>query len=244
MKLHQIIAVEKTVKNRVGQWMTQAKRAIAQPALFAGHAKTYGKKDADGEEFPDERQLVQFSATGLLSDVAENMTELLDLVASKDDANCRARADVVMGDETLLTDIPATHLLFLEKQIAELASIVDELPVLDPAYNWKMDPALSLHKSDAHKTTKMRKVQKPIVLYDATEQHPAQTQLVASDEIIGWWTTVRHSGALTMEQKKTLQARLRELIKAFKFAREEANGVEVNKEPIGSKLFGYLLKDL
>jgi hypothetical protein len=34
------------------------------------------------------------------------------------------------------------------------------------------------------------------VLYDATEHHPAQTQLISEDVIVGWWETVKHSGAI------------------------------------------------
>jgi len=244
MKLHQIIAVEKTVKNRVGQWMGSARKAIGKSSLFDGFSKTYEKKDEDGEEFPDDRQLVQFSMAGLLQDIAENMTEYLDLVAAKDDANCRARADVVVDGETIMSDIPATHLLFLEKQLAELGAIADELPVLDPAFDWKHDAAAGVYKSNPHKTTKTKKLHVPIVLYDATEHHPAQTQLVQSDEIIGWWTNVKHSGALTMGQKKTLQLRIRELVKAVKFAREEANEAVTAQPNTGGKLFSYLLKDL
>ena len=90
------------------------------------------------------------------------------------------------------------------------------------------------------KTTKMKKVQKPLVLYPATEQHPAQTQLVTEDVTVGTWNTVKYSGAITVQRKKQLQRKIRDLIKAVKFAREKANGHEVTDRAAGEIVFGYL----
>jgi hypothetical protein len=241
-KLHQIIAVEKGVKQRVEKNITTLYQEMQKPSLFEGMAKQYDKRDADGEDFPDERQLVQRNAAEMLAEISAQCTELWDIVAQKDQANCLAKADVVVNGEVLLHDVPATHLLFLEKQLVDMQTAIGALPVLDPAYSWAEDKASGNFKSEVVKTTKMKKVQKPLVLYPATEQHPAQTQLVTEDVQIGTWNTVKYSGAVTMQRKKELQGRIRELIKAVKFAREEANSVEVPKAQVGAALFGYLLK--
>jgi ABC-type sulfate transport system substrate-binding protein len=98
-----------------------------------------------------------------------------------------------------------------------------------------------MYRSAPTQTTKTRKVHKPITLYPATEQHPAQTQLIQVDETIGTWDTVHFSGAVTAGRKKVLQERVRALLKAVKFAREEANTVETSNHDVGRKLFAYLL---
>lgn len=241
-KLHQIIAVEKGVKGRVYAHVTGAYKELQKPSLFEGLAKTYEKKDADGEDFPDERQLVQRNAAEMLREIAEQSTEYFDIVAAKDQANCLAKADVVVDGVVLLQQIPATHLLFLEKQLVDMQTAIDALPILDPAYNWTEDPTSGNFKSEVVKTTKMKKVQKPLVLYPATPEHPAQTQMVVEDVQIGTWNTTKYSGAITVMKKKDLQHRVRELIKAVKYAREEANTVEVPKTQVGKALFAYLLK--
>jgi len=41
----------------------------------------------------------------------------------------------------LLADVPVTYLLFLEKQLTDLRTFVDKLPVLDPSVVWLQDPS-------------------------------------------------------------------------------------------------------
>jgi hypothetical protein len=242
-KLHQIIAVEKGIKNRATKHITSAYHALQKVhTMFEGQSKTYQKKDDDGEDLTDKTQLVQANVDEVLAGIAEHMTELIDTVATKDHANCHAKADVVVDGETLLVGVPATHLLFLEKQIVDLNTTIDAMPVLDPAYNWEMDSASGLFKSDPIKTTQKAKVEEPIVLYDATPEHPAQTQILTKDKVVGTWTTVMQSGAATAGRKKELQKRVQKLLKAVKFAREEANSVEAPQKEHGEAIFNYLLK--
>lgn len=242
IKLHQIIAVEKGIKTRVGRFVTDAYKALQKEALFDGLTRTYEKKDDDGDDFPPERKLVNMRVEDTLQDVAEHLTEHMDVVADKDTANCSARADVVVDGETLLVDVPATHLLFLEKQLTDLNTVFDNLPVLDPAFDWSKDDATGLFKSSPVASSKKAKLHKPIVLYEATEHHPAQTQMIQVDETIGTWTTVKHSGAVTADRKKALQKKARALLKAVKFAREEANSTPVtDRVSIGQAVFSYLL---
>jgi hypothetical protein len=241
-KLHQIIAVEKGVKTRVMRFVTDKYKALQKGALFDGFSKVYAKKDEDGEDFPPERHLVQMRVEDTLQEVADQLTEYMDIVADKDAANCNAKADVVVEGEVLLVQVPATHLLFLEKQLTDLNTVIDNMPVLDAAFDWNKDDATGLFKSAPVDTTKKAKVYEPIVLYHATEQHPAQTQMVQVDKIVGTWTTIKHSGAVTADRKKALQKKARTLLKAVKFAREQANSVEVvERASVGEAVFKYLL---
>ncbi len=48
-KLNQIIAVEKGVKSRSFQELTEAHHALQKPALLSGIARTYRPKDEEGE---------------------------------------------------------------------------------------------------------------------------------------------------------------------------------------------------
>ena len=169
------------------------------------------------------------------------MTELIDTVAMKDHANCHAKADVVVNGQTLLADVPATHLLFLEKQLVDFHTALEAMPVLDAAYDWKKDEATSLYKSNPVKTTQMAKVEEPIVLYDATTEHPAQTQILTKDTPVGTWTIVMHSGAVAVSRKKELTKRAEVLLKAVKYAREEANSVDAPKKEHGEAIFSFLL---
>ena len=54
------------------------------------------------------------------------------------------------------------------------------------------------------------------------------------------WDTVKHSGALPPKRKQELLERVEKVIKAVKFAREEANAQEAEKRDVASALFEYL----
>lgn len=243
-KLHQVLAVEKGIKSRVMRKFSDAYKAVQKPDLFNGLAKQYKPKDEDGDRFPPERKKVQMVASDLLKDVSKQLSELFDITAQKDHANCQAKADVTLEghSEPILRDVPVTLLLFLEKQLTDLHTFVSKIPVLDAAEDWTHDSNANIFKTSAIHTTKTKKLQKPIVLHPPTKEHPAQTQLITEDAIIGHWETIRQSGALPAPQKSELLERMEALSKAVKYAREEANAAAAPKHEIGRQLFNYLFE--
>src|SRR5688572_21367358 len=130
-KLNQILAIEKGIKTRVYAEFTELHQATQKPALMNGFHKAYQARDEDGETYPSENQKVQHNAHEVLERVARSLTELFDITATKDWANCSARADVMIDGRTLLEGVPATHLLFLEKQLTDLATFVTKMAELD-----------------------------------------------------------------------------------------------------------------
>jgi hypothetical protein len=240
-KLNQILAIEKGTKSRVYAELSEVYKTFQKPALFQGLSRQYQKKDEEGEDFPPEQTRVQQQAENLLEKITEGMTEVLDVTAAKDWANCEAKADVKINGAVVVANAPATYLLFLEKQLSDLKAEIDKMPELDPSHVWHRDPESGLQKADPVTTSKTKKVPKVIVKYEATEHHPAQTELVHLDEVVGTWTTVLQSGAIPATRKKELQKRLQELTKAVKFAREEANAVEAPKKEVAKEIFNYLL---
>ena len=95
-KLNQIIAVEKGIKSRSFQELTEAHQALQKPAQLAGISRTYRPKDEEGEVFPPESTKVQIKAEDIVRQTVEVLTKLFDATATKDWTNCRARADVVV----------------------------------------------------------------------------------------------------------------------------------------------------
>jgi hypothetical protein len=239
-KLNQILAIEKGIKTRVYAEFTELHQATQKPALMNGFHKSYHPRDEDGETYPSESQKVQHSAGDVLDRVAKSLTELFDITAVKDWTNCAARADVVIDGRTLLGSVPATYLLFLEKQLGDLTTFVGKMAELDPGSDWSLDPGTGLFKTEPTQTQRTKKVQKAIVLYDATEHHPAQTQLITEDVIAGQWTTIKYSGAIPAPRKKVLLARIEKLSNAVKFAREQANAAEATEQKLAKEVFDYL----
>ena len=234
--------MEKGVKARAFAELSELNKVIQKPALFNGFAKAYQPKDAEGETLPPENQRVQFVATEVLRSVERGLGELFDITARKDWTNCVAKADVLVDGNVVLTGAPVSFLLFLEKQLTDIRTFVGNLPVLDPAESWSEDKNSGLYRTEPTSTHRTKKVQKPIVLYPATPEHPAQTQIITEDVIVGFWSQVKQSGAIPRPQKLIILDRVERLLKAVKEAREAANIQEEVKTPdIGAAIFGYLL---
>ncbi len=163
MKLNQVIAIEKGIKKKVEVDITAIYKTAQKPSLFDGFTKTYTKKADDGEDVPPQKAVVQFVATRLLDDIADRWTALFDVTAQKDYANCNARADVVTEDgKTILTQVPATYLLFLEKKLTDLYTLVNAFPTLDAAEEWTLDPASKTYRTAPAQTTRTKKVQRAL----------------------------------------------------------------------------------
>jgi hypothetical protein len=240
-KLNQIIAIEKGVKGRAQKAITELYRAAGQPALFNGFTKVYNPSQEDGDTFPPESQRVQANATDSLKAFSQAVKELFDVTMTKDCGNTEAVADIVLEDgKVIMSDVPPTFLLFLEKQLNDINTYVASLPELDPAFDWKFDADQRVYRSATVKTGKTRKDQVPLVLYNATDKHPAQTQLITQDVTIGYWDTEKLSGAVAPERKKQVLDRISALIRAVKFAREAANATEITRQKAGDPIMQYL----
>jgi hypothetical protein len=240
-KLNQVVAIEKGVKSRVYGEISEMHKSSQKPDLFNGFVKTYRKKDEEGEDYPQERKKVQLEAEDVLAQAARLLTEIMDVTATKDYANCHASADVVVDGQVLVKDAPATYLLFLEKQLSDLHAFVEKIPALDETDDWNRDENSGLFKTAAIPTQRTKKVQKPLVLYPATTEHPAQTQMITEDVVVGYWDTVKQSGALPVPRKQVLLERIEKLSQAVKFAREQANSVDAEPQKVGGTIFAYLL---
>lgn len=239
-KLNQVLAIEKGVKTRVYSELTELHKATQKPALMNGFHKTYHPKDEEGETYPAEHQKTQFNHGDVIKRVAAILSELFDITATKDWANCSAKANVMVDGKVLLEDVPATYLLFLEKQLGDLHTFFTKMTELNPAEHWSEDPSSGLFKTEPTNTQRTKKVQRPIVLYDATEHHPAQTQLITEDVVVGYWNTVKFSGGIPKPMKKAILERIEKLSQAVKFAREAANGLEIQHKHLGKEVFDYL----
>jgi hypothetical protein len=241
-RLNQIIAVEKGVKSRSFQELTEAHHALQKPALLTGIARTYRPKDDEGEQLPPESTKVQIKAEEIIQQTSAILTRLFDITATKDWTNGAARADVVVDGQTLLTQVPVTYLLFLEKQLVDLHTFIKKLPTLDASETWNFDASADCWATEPVQTVKTKKIPRNHVKAEATDKHAAQVEIFHEDVVVGYWRTVKFSGALPARRVSELLDRVEKLQQAVKFAREEANNAEVIDQKIGDKVFQFLFR--
>lgn len=239
-KLNQIIAVEKSIKSQSFQELTESHHALQKPTLLSGISRTYRPKDEEGEQLPAESTRVQVRSEDIIRETVTAMTRLFDVTATKDWANTKARADIVIDGNVLTAQVPATYLLFLEKQLVDLHTFIKKLPVLDASETWNFDSSADCWATEPVQTVKTKKLPRNHVKADATDKHPAQVEVYYEDVIVGYWRTVKFSGALPAKRVNELLERVEKLQQAVKYAREEANNTEVEDQKVGAKIFQYL----
>jgi len=246
-KLNQILAIEKSRKSEANSTLDKAYKLVQKPAIFEGLTRDYTPK-YEGESadvFPPERQPVQANVPWLVDQVSETLSKWFDITAVKDWTNLEATSDVVVEGELFLTSVPVTYLLFLDKQLTDLHTFVSKFPLLDPAVKWEWDDTTDGYVSSTPiETLKTKKVPRSHVLYEATEEHPAQVEAYTEDQIIGTWSALRFSGALRAADREEVLDRISGLRDAVRFAREHANEKEVEEVSVGGKLIDYIFSPL
>lgn len=239
-RLTDLLGVLDGVKKTAKKAIDDTYHTFQKPNLFGGFTKTYRPKDEEGDKLPDENQLVQYSVTTMLADLVPAWARLIDVQASVDTTNGEAKASIDWDGYTSGL-LPATTLLWLEKNLVDLRTLIAKAPLLDPAKAWELDENLGLYATKPRDTLKTKKVLQNHVKAAATDKHPAQVDVYTADVTVGYWTGVDLSGAIPATRQRELLARIDSLLEAVKLARNEANRAEVQDVRVGTDLLAKLL---
>jgi hypothetical protein len=169
-------------------------------------------------------------------------TKYFDATAQRDEANCRAVADLIINDTVILAQVPATTLLFIENKFKTIRGLLTSIKTLDQAKVWSPSP-IRPGVMQATEVTKPVKeaVEEWRIVVAATDKHPAQTQKMTEHHIRAIKATTELSGLISSAQLSKLLKRCDEIINAAKTARQTANDTEVKDVHVGKKLFNYLM---
>lgn len=250
-KLHQHLAVESDVKGAEEKIRKECfKTFSSKSAHYDGHYNIFkpleATVDGDGSEIEEEKHIVD-TVPHKLAYIQTSIVRLIDFILQKEIANTNAKADLVIeeddGTETIIAEnIPATMLLTLEKKLIQIRDLYNTIPTCDPLKRWIKDPTEDHRYITEKPETRIRskKTAKPIVLYDATDKHPAQTQMINEDIPYGKLEITHKSGRMTSADKSGLMERIDTLIRGIKKSRQKANDQELTNDKIGKKLFNYI----
>lgn len=242
-RLSQILGVIQGVNATSQRELTDlhhAAQRTQQDGPLNGQSRTYQPREDDGEVLPPKSTRVQTRATELITQATATLTRLLDVTATRDWANCDAKADVKVGTHTILEGVPVPYLLFLAKRLTDLRTFIAKLPTLDPAETWAWDDAADCWATEPVYTTSTKKIPRNHVLAAATDKHPAQVQVYQEDQVVGTWRTVKFSGAMPAHRVRELLERVEELRNAVQYAIAEANSAVVADRHVGKKILDYV----
>ena len=238
------MAVEADLEGKAKVVITEASKVFSKsPNLFNGSVKTYKPFVEDGIEYPSEHQAMATTVPAKLKYVGESIAAWFDVLAQKETTNQIAKASVVVDGVTLIEEIPATLLLGLESRLKAIRAMYVEIPTLPMAIEWQQAPAKgegvweAVHPEETFKTAKSMK---SMVLYEATDHHPAQIDKWDETINVGKYTKRAWTGMISPAQKAEMLERLDKLIRAVKVARQRANNAEVVKINIGQKIIDFI----
>jgi len=246
MKLHELLAVETGFENQANKTRTDLVNTFDKKRHLFEEKRTVFTPLGEGQTVVENQSDIQSTVAKEIAWLQPFLAKALDASYQVAQANTIAKADVVLEDEagtTLLTGIPATSLLELEKRLVELASLVAAIPTLDPAKGFSPDPQRGEGFFQARQVRKTRSKKEKVVLikYEATKEHPAQTELIDKDLPVGTIEEQEWSGLMTPAQKSDLINRVEIVYRAVRRARSRANEAEINQNAkIGAKLLGYI----
>src|ERR1700722_17284263 len=201
-KLNQINAIVTARKSEIEKAVTELYKMNSKPALFNGREKTYKPFDEEkGVKLPPESQKVAMKADDLVKQVSEKFKEIWSLVLTQDTGNQSANSDLVVDGVTVMPKVPITTLLYLDKQVNDLETFVSHLPIPDIAEEWSKDPNSGLLKTNASETVRTSKEATVLVKYEATKEHPAQTEVIQKDIAVGKWNQILYSGCIMADDK-------------------------------------------
>lgn len=246
MKLHEVIALLKATKTTTYSRFTELHKESQRAETYSGLRKEYFRSSEDGEELPNEVKRVGRTSSQVLAEVQETLTDLFNYTSQQENGNQHAKATVTVNGRVILKDAPVTYLLFLEKQLTDLRTFITKMPVLDENKDWTLDPASGIYRTEKVRTTRTKRVQRPIVKYDAVIKEgvalPAQTEMITDDIPTGVYETTQFSGALPSPRKKELLRRVDLLIQSVKVARSEANDTKAPEVKVAGAIFDYLFE--
>jgi len=244
-QLHEVLAVEASKEKVANKLVLESIRTLGKENLFGGQVRRLVMLDTEDEYLNGKEEVA------LTSTVDENLDYLVkpladywDVVLQKDNANQKAKADIMLNGKCLAQNLPATFLLGLETKLNNLRKLYEAIPTLAPGINWDVDEQERAGTFKARNDLVTFKTEKDMEFKEAspaTKEHPAQIAKLERTRNIGTYTTTKWSGMLTPLDKANRLARLDQLLNAVKQARQRANTVNIEAGGgIGTDLLNFI----
>ena len=243
-QLHEILAVDADRQNAATQAIQETEVTFTKrSAHFMGQNRkiTYLDEARQGEN-TEETKSIDDTVMKRLDFTAKRIAPHFDVLLTKEATNQRASADVVVDGVTLMENVPGTFLLSMEKRLSAMVQMYRNIPTLAPGIDWEEDPDLGqgVYRAETGTQIRTEKVIEPVVLYEATKEHPAQVKEVSADRPVARIDNKSYSSMISPARKAVILTRLEKLMSAVKQARQRSNTTEIDDRKVGKAIFDYL----
>jgi hypothetical protein len=245
-KLHELLAVESSVTGNFNRDIQETVKVFGKAEMFQRFVtKKEHFNDEDSKLNTTETKEITTTVKKRLDWFKKSVSDYFDLVLQKDKTNQKAVGDIVVDGVTVAKEVPATTILMLESKLQELRKVFEAAPTLPTGTKWEFDANEGIWNTvEPVVSFSTKRITKPVVLYEATKEHPAQVKEVSEDVPVAKITKLTSVGMLTSLEKATILGRLDDLLQACKKARQQANMVTVEQAKMGDEIFKYLYQDI
>lgn len=248
-KLHEILAVEKSRTEQSRVLIADAGKKFGKSEYFSGHYKTLKmisdspENEAIENSSKDSKELPT-TVVETLSYVFQHWAVAEDVIFQKNTTNQLAKADIEFRGNVIASNVPVDELMGLEHRLLDLRKLIVDVPTLSASVKWEQDQSGrkgAWRAVNPEVTTKTEKTSAAVVLYEATDKHPAQIEKVNKDVIVGTFTKEVITGAATSLQKANSLQVIDDLLASVKQARMRANSTEIERVNIGKTITDLIL---
>lgn len=249
-KLHMLLGVQDSIKGQASKKMADLKSIFTGKRHLLEETRTSFQPNAEGGQLEiTEQSDIQTTVIKEIKWVSKDLARALDIGFQVDLANTMAKANLVTDTGLLLAkDVPATALMQLSHQVANIKELILAIPTLDPARGYAQDPdrEVGIYRARDVRKEKTQKTDRVITLAPPTPQHPAQVTLKTIDAPVGHILEQRWSSMITPAQKSELLDQVEIVTVAIKEAKSEANEtvLDLGHAKIGQALLNFIFKPL
>lgn len=243
-KLHELLAVEGDLEGTYRKILEETKTTFTKKTEhFMGFVRTLQLFDEEAAPLAPDYKELDSTVDAKLDYQKGHVVRYLDAVLQKELTNTTAKADLVIDGKKIAKELPATFLLGLETKLKHVRDVYSTIPTLQPGVKWVKDEDKGKGvyiTENPEETYQTEKVVEPVVMYEATKEHPAQVKEAAKTIKTGKFTRKVWSGMLSPAEKSIILGKIDKLIRAAKKARQRANATEVVKATVAKEIFNYI----
>jgi len=249
--IHELLPALKEAEDRDKKVYEETAIKMKKQGLLDGYNKVLIMHDEDRKD----EEVGAGETHELTTTVIERLNYMLDYQARNMDAqfqrelaNRAASADVSLPNGKTIKDVPATYLMWLEKYLVKYRNLLEGIPTQDTSIRWIEDKKASKKgtwiSEQIVSSNKTEKNEVPIVMYEATDKHPAQVKTIVKNTTVGHYENTMRTGKWTPHQKHQALNDCDQIIEEVKRAKSRANKTEAKHAAIGKAIIGSILEAL
>ncbi|MCK5535641.1 MAG: hypothetical protein KAI79_02380, partial [Bacteroidales bacterium] len=190
--LHEILAVETGLAETANRTQKETTKTLEnKKTIFTGLLKShiiFAEEDQNKVQANDIKE-VESTVKEQLDYASNEIGRYWDSVYKKEEANQRAKADIIIDGVVLVKNIPSIVLLSMEKKLASLIGMYNAIPTLDASKAWEQDTTYP--KANIFRTKHDKETQQSVTVRDfkeisaATKEFKAQMVEVSDVKVVG-----------------------------------------------------------